>query len=155
VSIEARNEPQVEHGPPPELTDRLGYLFKHAQARLAELTAEALAPYGISGRELAVLLVLAGQEPASQQQAAQRLGIDRTTMVAFVDALEGKGLVARRPDPHDRRRNVVALTTAGHDTLRQATRASDEAERRFLAPLARSGAENLKRALAKLIDIER
>jgi DNA-binding MarR family transcriptional regulator len=155
VSIEARDERQAEHGPPPQLTGRLGYLLKHAQARLAELTAEALAPYGISGRELAVLLVLASQEPASQQQAARRLGIDRTTMVAFVDTLEDKGLVARRPDPDDRRRNVVALTTAGRETLRRATRASDEAERRFLAPLNRSAGENLKQTLSRLIDNER
>jgi DNA-binding MarR family transcriptional regulator len=153
VSTKARDEPTAEHGPPPELTDRLGYLLKHAQARLAQLTAEALVPYGISGRELAVLLVLAGQEPASQHEAARRLGIDRTTMVAFVDTLEGKGLVARRPDPNDRRRNVVALTTTGHETLRRASHASSEAERRFLTPLTTSAARNLRQALAKLISI--
>jgi DNA-binding MarR family transcriptional regulator len=129
----------------------LGYLLKHAQLQLAELTAEALAPYGITGRELAVLRVLAGGEPSSQQQAAGRLGIDRTSMVAFHDTLEGKGLVARRPDASDRRRNVVVLTAAGHDTLRRAARASDDAEQRFLAPLAPPAAEQLKRALHDLI----
>ena len=67
----------------------------------------------MTGRELAVLTVLAGDEPASQQQAAQRLGVDRTTMVALVDALEGKGLVQRHADAADRRRNVVELTAAG------------------------------------------
>jgi DNA-binding MarR family transcriptional regulator len=151
VSTTARDDQQAEDGPAPELTGRLGYLLKHAQLRLAELTAEALAPYGITGRELAVLLVLAGREPLSQQQAAGRLGIDRTSMVAFLDTLEGKGLVARHPDANDRRRNVVALTAAGHDTLRRAVQASDEAERRFLAPLARPAAEQLKRALQNVL----
>ena len=94
-------------GPGPELGRRLGYLLKHAQHRMGELTAKALTPYGIDGRELGVLLVLASHEPASQQQAAQRLGIDRTTMVALLDTLEGKGLVARHPHADDRRRNVV------------------------------------------------
>lgn len=151
MAEEREDEGRAEHGPPPELAGRLGYLFKHAQVRLAELTAEALAPFGLSGRELAVLLVLANQEATSQQEAARRLGVDRTTMVAFVDVLEAKGLVARRSDPDDRRRNVVALTTTGHDTLRRATRASDDAERRFLAPLTPSAGENLRRALAKLM----
>ena len=41
----------------------LAYLLKHARLKLAELTAAALAPYGLDGRELAVLLVLAGCEP--------------------------------------------------------------------------------------------
>lgn len=142
---------QVAEARPAELTGRLGYLLKHAQLRLAELNAEALGPHGVTGRELAVLIVLGGGEPASQQQAAGRLGIDRTTMVSFVDTLEGKGLVARRPDPDDRRRNVVVLTAHGRDVLSRATRASDEAERRFLAPLSRTAAEQLRRALRQVI----
>ena len=136
----------------PELTTRLGYLLKHAQLQLAELSSAALAPYGVSGRELAVLLVLADREPASQQQAAGRLGIDRTTMVALLDTLEEKGLVARHPHADDRRRNVVELTAAGQDTLRLATEASDEAERRFLAPLSPAAAQQLKEALRSVLD---
>lgn len=155
TSMKAGSEWPADHGPPPELAGRLGYLFKHAQMRLAELTADALTPYGISGRELAVLLVLANREPASQQDAARRLGIDRTTMVAFIDTLEDKGLVERQPDPDDRRRNVVALTDAGRDTLRRATEASNKAEQRFLAPLTRAAGENLKQSLARLIAKER
>ena len=38
-----------------------------------------------------MLLFLDGREPESQQQAAARLGIDRTTMVGLLDSLEGKG----------------------------------------------------------------
>jgi DNA-binding MarR family transcriptional regulator len=135
----------------PELTDRLGYLLKHVQARLAELTAEALAPHGVSGRELAVMVVLGTGEPPSQQQAAARLGIDRTTMVGFVDTLEGKGLVARQADASDRRRNVVVLTPAGRRVLREAGRAGGEAERRFLAPLAPADADRFRQALRALL----
>jgi DNA-binding MarR family transcriptional regulator len=151
VSNDAQEDRAAEPGKAPELVDRLGYLLKHAQLMLAEHTAGALRPYGISGRELAVLLVLGGREPASQQQAAGRLGIDRTTMVGFVDALENRGLVERHPDANDRRRNVVVLTKAGRDTLRDATQASDDAERRFLAPLSESAAKQLKGSLRKVI----
>jgi DNA-binding MarR family transcriptional regulator len=135
----------------PQLGHRLGYLLKHAQQRLAELTSAALAPHDLTGRELAVLLVLADRQPASQQQAAQRLGVDRTTMVALLDGLEDKGLVARRPDADDRRRNVVALTTVGATTLGLATTASDEAERRFLAALPPAVGEQLRAALHTLV----
>ena len=142
-------------GPPPELAGRLGYLLKHAQLGLAGLTAAALEPYRLNGRELAVLTVLAGDEPASQQQGAQRLGVDRTTMVALVDALEGKGLVRRHADAADRRRNVVELTAAGRDTLHRAGEAAAEAERRFLAPLTTPDAQRLKAALLAVIQPER
>jgi DNA-binding MarR family transcriptional regulator len=71
-------------------------------------------------------------------------------MVALLDALEGKGLVTRRPDVVDRRRNVVDLTDTGRATLRQATSASDEAERRLLAVLNDDEATLLRRLLTRL-----
>src|ERR1700744_5503992 len=96
--------------------------------RMEELNSRALAPCCIDARELGILLVIAGHEPGSQQQAAQRLGIDRTSTVARLDALEGKGLVARHPHATDRRRNVVELTAAGRDAVRRASAASERAE---------------------------
>ncbi len=132
-------------------TERLYPLLKYAQLRLADVIGPALAPHGIDGRELAVLNALADQDPASQQEVARRLGIDRTTMVALVDELEGKGLVERRPYPDDRRKNVVELTAAGRDTSRRATQASEDAERQFLAPLDEDDAKRLKEALRALI----
>lgn len=133
------------------MSRRLGYLFKRAGKRMEELNAEALAPFGLDARELGVLLVLASYEPASQQQVAQRLGVDRTTMVAVVDTLEDKGLVSRHPHAEDRRRNVVGLTDAGQDTLRQATQASDDAERALLAPLSPEERQRLRGALAQVL----
>ncbi|XVS64061.1 MarR family winged helix-turn-helix transcriptional regulator [Actinosynnema sp. CA-299493] len=138
-------------GPGPELRGNLVYLLKHAQLRMAELLADALEPHGVEGRELGVMLTLAGHEPLSQQQAAHRLGIDRTTMVALLDALEGKGLVSRHPDADDRRRNVVELTVAGRETLRLATAASDEAERAFLTSVSDRAAHDLRSTLQAIV----
>ena len=136
--------------PLPALAGRLGYLLKHAQQRMAELSAAALAPLRITGRELAVLLAIDSQAPLSQQEAARRLGVDRTTMVALIDELERKQLVQRRQDPADRRKNVVALTPAGRGVLRKAGEASDEAERRFLAPLTSDQAAEVREALRRV-----
>ena len=133
------------------MSRRLGYLFKHAAMRLQELHAQALAPFGIDARELGVLIVLASHEPASQQQVAQRLGVDRTTMVALLDTLEDRGLVFRRPHQQDRRRNVVDLTDHGRDTLRRATQASDEAERALLVPLSPQDQQRLRDALRLIV----
>jgi DNA-binding MarR family transcriptional regulator len=136
---------------PTPLEDRLGYLLKHAQAKLARASAEALAPYGVDGHELAVLTVLAGDEPLAQVEAAARLGVDRTTMVSLVDGLEDHGLVRRRRSPRDRRKNIVELTPAGEECLRQAEQARRAAERRFLAPLDEEVAITLFRALKALV----
>lgn len=132
------------------VNSRLAYLFKRLQVELGALHDELLAPFGISAGDLAILLLIDTREPESQQQMARRLNVDRTTMVALVDALESKGLVARRPDPADRRRNVLELTKAGRTTLRRATRASDEAERRLLGDLDESDADRLRSLLRRV-----
>jgi DNA-binding MarR family transcriptional regulator len=140
----------MTEGLPDALASRLGYLLKHAQQRLAEAAAPVMLPFGIDGRELAVLAVLAGEVPLSQQGAAGQLGVDRTTMVALVDALEAKGLVERHRSAQDRRRNIVELTAAGQDCLRSASKARDRVEREFLTPLGDDLARQFIRALQVL-----
>jgi DNA-binding MarR family transcriptional regulator len=130
--------------------ERLAYLLKRAQVELAALHEQFLAPFAISAGELAILLLIDAREPESQQQVARRLGIDRTTMVELIDALEDKGLLARRPDARDRRRNVIELTDAGQKTLRRATRASDQAEQRLLAELNDVEAAQLRALLRRI-----
>ncbi|MFI7387372.1 MarR family winged helix-turn-helix transcriptional regulator [Streptomyces sp. NPDC049813] len=133
------------------LTHRLGFLVKHAYLRLSGLLGEALAPYDVHPKELGVLSVIAedGTE-RSQNELASAIGLDRTTMVAVIDALEGKGLVARRRSARDRRRNVVTLTETGAACLREADEARVEAEAAFLAPLDEDTAAQLTAALRTL-----
>jgi DNA-binding MarR family transcriptional regulator len=120
-------------------TDRpdahLGYLLKHVQLRFFALGAAALEPLGINGREAAVLRSIAGSQPVSQGEISRAMNVDRTTMVALIDDLQGKGLVRRRQDPDDRRKNAVELTDAGRDTVRRADGVAERAERDFLGPL--------------------
>ncbi|MEU9042914.1 MULTISPECIES: MarR family transcriptional regulator [unclassified Kitasatospora] len=137
----------MDSGP---LSARLGYLLKHTHLRYAAASARALAPLGLDGRELAVLAVLGAEVPLSQQDAAGLLGVDRTTMVALVDALEAKRLAERTRSPEDRRKNVVRLTPQGRELLVRAERVRVEAEARFLAPLAPAEADLFLRTLRTL-----
>jgi DNA-binding MarR family transcriptional regulator len=135
---------------PPDPAGNLVPLLKHTLAGLTAVMTTALAPHGIDGRELAVLRTFGGAVPRSQQEAATDLQVDRTTMVALVDALEAKELVERRPHPDDRRKNVVELTPAGRTTLRQAEAAARRAENGFLSPLDAATIAQLRAALKVL-----
>ncbi len=130
----------------------LGYLLKHAQMRYFELSAAALGPLGINGREAAVLRATDDTSPLSQGEIARKMDVDRTTMVALIDDLQGKGLVRRRQDPGDRRRNVVELTGAGRETLRRAAGLAAEAEQAFLSPLTGADAARFKELLRTLLE---
>jgi DNA-binding MarR family transcriptional regulator len=57
-------------------------------------------------------------EPVPLGQFAERLSCVKSNITQFVDRLEVDGLVARRPDPRDRRTKLAALTTAGRRDVR-------------------------------------
>ena len=128
----------------------LSLLFRHAGVRMEELTVEALGPFDIGARELEALIVIDVFDPTSQQQVGERLGIDRTTMVAMLDDLEAKDIVSRRPDANDRRRNVIALTEPGRALLRRATAAREKAENALLAPLSAEEGRQLREFLGRV-----
>ena len=121
------------------------------------------------GRRLVELVVLPGktglllgpQQPEHLAGLAQafdpfpggtaRLGVDRTTMVDLVDVLEQKNFAERRPDPTDRRRNIVQLTEQGRHSLHEGTAAALAAEQRFLATLEPAEAAQFTARLQRLV----
>jgi DNA-binding MarR family transcriptional regulator len=124
------------------------------QLRFFELSTSAFAPLGVSGQEAAVMRAIDSPEPLSQGDIARRMRIDRTTMVALIDDLEHKGFALRRQDPGDRRKNVVELTGAGHETLRLANEAAGKAEQIFLSPLPPDERDRFITALRTLLATE-
>lgn len=88
-------------------------------------------------------------DPPSQRELADRMGIGGATLVRHLDRLEAEGLVTRVADPHDRRVTRIGLTDAGrrrhaelavvaarHDAEMQALIDPDE-ERVFRSVLSR------------------
>jgi MarR family transcriptional regulator for hemolysin len=54
-----------------------------------------------------------------QTVLAERMGIEAMTLSTYLDRLEARGLVERKPDPTDRRAKLVHLTTAAAAVLEQ------------------------------------
>ena len=58
--------------------------------------------------------------PASRQTAlAAQMNVEPMTLVTFLDRLESRGLVAREPDPTDRRAKIIQLAPDAQPTLEQ------------------------------------
>jgi len=120
-------------------------------ARFQAIQHEELSPLGLNGRTLAVLAEAAEDVPILQQRIGERLGVDRTTMVALIDSLEAAGFVERRSDPNDRRSRLVHVTPAGKKALVDGLQASERAEKAFLEPLDASQRESFRNIAAQLI----
>lgn len=120
---------------------------------MKQLVREALAPLGLRPKHYGVLRVLAAvgpDEALSQQALGARLGIDRTTVVAVIDDLEGLGLAVRRVDPDDRRAHRIELTKPGRATLARADASVAAADDALLAPLARDERRQLHALLRRI-----
>lgn len=52
-------------------------------------------------------------------EISTRMLCDNSNLTGIVDRLISKGLVERRPDPHDRRVSLICLTPAGAEKLRR------------------------------------
>ena len=56
-------------------------------------------------------------EALTISEISQRMGLDPSTLVRAVDALERKGLARRGSDPRDRRRNPITITGKGMELV--------------------------------------
>lgn len=137
---------------PGTLTDRTAFLLQLALGRAQAMGEEVLVEHGISGREYGLLAVVAHLAPCSQITAARTLGIDRTTTVALVGALEQRGLLDRAPDPANRRANLLSPTPEGERVRAGAADALAVCDDRFLAPLDAPDRETLRTLLRRLVD---
>src|SRR4051812_16796365 len=134
----------------PAMTLELGLLLRVAHAQAAKTASAALAPLGIDGRHLGVLISLASRGPLTQTQLIDVLGSEKSGMVRTVDDLERLGAAVRLPAPGDRRVRLVELTPAGRNLLAQAqSRAGDAAEELF-AVLTDDEQDQLRSMLARL-----
>lgn len=96
---------------------------------------ETLQPLALEPREFALLRAVAAAEGQSQQALGERLQIPASRMVAFVDALQRRGLLERRPNPQDRRAHALHLTKRGQDMLARGMRAASAFEAELCADL--------------------
>lgn len=125
-------------------------LYKSA-LHLRERINTALADHGIIATQLGILRLLSELGPISQNELGQEMGVDKASMVKFIDGLEAKKLVTRAGSTKDRRVKFIHITKPGLKLLTEATRLRADTEDEFLAPLTATEKAQLRKILPKLL----
>ena len=124
-------------------------------ARHFELGSEAVhATFGLAGGAFNVLAALRRSGPPyrlSPTELFRALMLSSGAMTNRIDRLEQAGLVARGPDPDDRRGVLVSLTPKGRELIDAAIVAHAENGRRLLGSLTRTEQQVLAGLLRKLL----
>jgi DNA-binding MarR family transcriptional regulator len=140
----------MSHHQPERPEENLGWLLATvSHAFTTELTA-ALEAVSVSPRAHCVLST-ALQGEYSQTALAHAIGLDKTTMVVTIDALEKAGLVERRMSTQDRRARVIAVTDAGRAKVAEGKEIVARMQEDVLASLPPGQREGLMAALRQLL----
>jgi DNA-binding MarR family transcriptional regulator len=82
-------------------------------------------------------LIFIGRNPGTSLSGlASHIGQSPPSMSRLVDGLVSSGLVRRTPDPRDRRRVTLSLTTRGQAAMRRAREATQESIARRVSELS-------------------
>ena len=145
-----------------EILPALGYLASGMTAMLARLSREALAPFGITPVQIAILMYCSRNEANTIERLVGAIHLDQASISRHVARLVKKGLLRRtRPCEEDRRIVRLDLTEEGRAFMPRLIEAHQdlnalvnvgigEEEKRIFLDVTRKIHENLQAGLHQL-----
>jgi DNA-binding MarR family transcriptional regulator len=128
------------------------YVFSKLGRLAQRLTQESIADLGLLLPHFSVLTTLDQLGPLAQHELAERLGLNRSHLVHYVDDLEARQALRRDRDPEDRRRQVVTLTATGRTLLAEVRSPIEAIQAQFLEVLSADERAELMRLATRLLD---
>jgi DNA-binding MarR family transcriptional regulator len=120
---------------------------------LIEAELPVLARHDVTMWGYVVLSALQGAPQSTQSALAERIGADKTRIIATLDDLQAAGLISREPDPADRRARLLSITPAGARVRRQVQDEIQRNEERVLAELPPAERTAFLRAAGRLSEL--
>lgn len=133
-----------------DLEDLIGYNLKRAYMIVQADFRDALGEDGLSVRMFSALSLTVRYPHITQSDLAKMLGIERSGLVAIVDALEEQKYLARAAVPGDRRVQALVPTQAGTDAYNQAIAEVKAHEDRLFADISETDKQTLLHLLKKI-----
>jgi DNA-binding MarR family transcriptional regulator len=148
-------EMQAPERAPRRLWGLTSWLLNQNAQQAHRVVMEQVAAAGMRKQHFAVLAAIDELGSPSQSELVRTLAIDGSDMVALLNELAAAGLVERRRDETDRRRNLMGLTPAGEEALAVLAARMDTAQDVLLAPLDDDEREQLRTLLTRVLEHHR
>ncbi len=116
----------------PMLQSLLGYNVRRAHVSMARDFQRHVGQGKVRPVVFSILLLAEAQPGIAQVELAHKLALDKASLVALIDRIEGSGLVERRRSTQDRRRQGLFLTPQGILRLQALKDEVGRHERRFM-----------------------
>jgi MarR family transcriptional regulator, lower aerobic nicotinate degradation pathway regulator len=133
-----------------DIEKSIGFLLAKSHQRGFALFKGYLDPFALTPQQFCLLAFLWKKDSLSQAELSEKTFIDRTTIGGLIGRLEKDGWVERRPNPGDRRANLISLTEKGKGAEEELTGIAAGVLDRFTLRLTTEEKETLARLLEKL-----
>ena len=144
----AEDEPGIDVT---SLTSSLGFLVRLTQQAMYEEFHRRVGSNAVTPARYSVMCLLRDNPASSMTALAACLRIKPSNFAVLIQDLEKHGLVERRLDTMDRRRNLVRLTPDGENALRTIEPSVDVMEAGYRHRLGPTALLQLKAGLRRLL----
>lgn len=128
----------------------MGYNARRAALSIIELFLERLAPYGLKPVDFSVMSTIQHNPGVTSRQLCASLNLLPPNLVGLIQSLESRGLIERKPHPHDGRAVGLHATPEGQALMVQAEQTATELEIEKTAKLTPAERKTLLKLLQKI-----
>lgn len=128
----------------------MGYNARRAALSIIELFLERLAPYGLKPVDFSVMSTIQHNPGVTSRQLCATLNLLPPNLVGLIQSLESRGLIERKPHPHDGRAVGLHATPKGQALMVQAEQTASELEIEKTAKLSPAQRKTLLALLQKI-----
>ena len=132
------------------LQSLVGYNARRAALSIIELFLERLAPYGLKPVDFSVMSTIGHNPGVTSRQLCAALNLLPPNLVGLIQSLEARGLIERKPHPHDGRAVGLHATPKGQALMVQAEQTATELEIEKTAKLTPAERKTLVALLQKI-----
>lgn len=129
-------------------------MLRRAASAVTEMYDESLRKFGISLNQYSIMINLSRIGVATTTELADRIGLERSTLVRNLKAIIAQGYIENISD-EKKRDNRLQVTEAGRELLRQAAPKWQAAQDKIIDRLGADGTKQLMDILYKLQTIEK
>lgn len=136
------------------LENSLGFIIYRTALEMKTALQRAFRRKGfdITAEQWGILLTLWEKDGVSQQDIAARTYKNKANITRYIDALEEKGILARKADPADRRKYYIFLTEKGRNLRPELMPIALDALKAATGDLKKNEMEDIKCALNRIYE---
>lgn len=132
------------------LQSLMGYNARRAALSIIELFLQRLAPYGLKPVDFSVMSTIHHNPGVTSRQLCAALNLLPPNLVGLIQSLEARGLIERKPHPHDGRAVGLHPTAQGIDLMQQAEQTASDLEIEKTSRLTAAQRKTLVELLQKI-----